>query len=228
MDGEHVRRVTFRVEHDCPLAQLSRALPHARIRAWSGHHFEVVELRAERTLWRHVEDTVKEHLDPLRILPTPEGGLAVWRPHGDSRSSITRRLEAHDLMWLQPLQVQNGWEHYDAIAFGPTGEQAALDDLQQDFPTQVVRRQWIGAGDVAAALFLSLHPVLGAPTDKQAEALLAADEMGYYHSPRGTTTAKVAERLGIGRSAFEERLRGAENRVMEHLLPAMRWYRQHD
>jgi len=217
--------VTFRVEHDCPLAELSRSLPDIPLRVWSGHHFEVVEVRASPARWPGVETEARRLLSPVRILRTPQGGLVVWHPHVDPSASISRRLESHEMMWLQPLRVERGWEHYDAIAFGKD-EQAALDDLRRDHATQVVRRQPMAAGDVAAALFMSLHPVMESPTEKQAEALLAAGDAGYYSSPRGATTAEVAARLGIGRSAFEERLRGAENRIMETLLPALRWYRE--
>lgn len=227
MDAEHLRRVTFRVQHDCPLAELSRDLPHADLRVWSGHRFEVVEVHAEKTLWNEVERAGRQHLRPVRVLRTPHGGIFVWHPPVDPMRSISRRLESHDLMWLQPLRVRGGWEHYDAIAFGE-GEQGALDDLRRDHETQVVQRQWINADDVAAALFLSLHPLLEAPTNKQAEALISAGEQGYYRSPRNVTTAEVAATLGIGRSAFEERLRGAENRIMGGLLPALRWYHEKD
>jgi predicted DNA binding protein len=63
--------------------------------------------------------------------------------------------------------------------------------------------------------------VLDAPTDKQAEALVAAGKAGYYRSPREATTAEVAAGMELGRSAFEERLRGAENRVLSALLPLL-------
>jgi predicted DNA binding protein len=228
MDGPPLRQVTFRVEHNCPLARLSLELPGVELRAWSGHRFEVVELRAGARNWVEVEQATRDILRPVRILRTPEGGLAVWHPAVEPEDSISRRLENHDLMWLQPMRVRDGWEHYDAISFGPEGEQAALDELRQQHPTQVVRRRSIGPEDVAAALFLSLHPVLEAPTAKQAEALAAAGSSGYYESPRNATTAEVASLLGIGRSAFEERLRGGENRIMAALLPALGWYRVRD
>lgn len=219
-----LRRVTFRVEHDCALARFSREVPEAALQVWSGHRFEVVHVRVAAEHWPTVVAAARRHLDPVRVLGTSDGGLVVWHPQVVAGGSISRRLEAHDLMWLQPLRVEAGWEHYDAIAFGD-GEQAALDDLRVDHATQVVGRGAMGAQDVAASLFLSLHPVLEAPTDKQAEALMVAGEAGYYATPRRTTTAKAAALLGIGRSAFEERLRGAENRVMEALLPALRWAR---
>lgn len=223
MDGPPIRRVTFRVQHDCPLANLSRDLVGSDLRAWSGHHFEVVEVRAPDR-----EDPVpaiRRRLAPLRVLPSRDRLYVVWRPYQAPGRSISRRLEAHQMMWLQPLRARDGWEHYDAIAFGESGEQGVLDEFRDEHPTQVVRRETIGMEDLTASLFLSLHPALDAPTDKQAEALLAAFRSGYYRTPRGTTTARLAASLGIGRSAFEERMRGGENRIMDAVMPALMAHR---
>jgi len=215
MDGT-ARAVTFRVQHDCPLAALSREVRELRV--WSGHRLEVVAIAARDR--DAAADAARRHLAPGSLLETPDGWLAVWRPRVDPKSSISRILEAHGLMWQQPLRVVDGWEHYDALAFGD-GEQAALDALRERHPTQVVRRQTIGAEDVTANLFSSLAPVLEAPTDKQAEALVTAHALGYYQSPRACTTTDVAATLGITRSSLEERLRGGENRVMGQVAPAL-------
>lgn len=225
MDGSTLRRITFRVQHDCPLATLSQALPRVDFLAWNGHAVEVVEVSPGRTAWEDVAAAARDHLPKVQVLATDKGGLLVWRPTVPSRESISRRLEKHGMMWLQPLRVREGWEHYDAFAFAPGGEQGALDDLRDHHPTQVARREDVPSEDLAAALFLSMLPALDAPTDKQGEALVAAWQAGYYRSPRGATTAEVAGALGIGRSAFEERLRGGENRVMDTVVPALSRHR---
>lgn len=214
MDG--VRALTFRVEHDCPLAELSRHVQELRV--WSGHRLEVVTIRCKDAAAGQA--AIQEALRPEALVPIAEGWLALWRPRVDAKSSISRILERHGLMWQQPLRVVDGWEHYDAFAFGD-GEQAALDELRSQHPTQVVRRQTLRVEEVTANLFQSLTPVLEAPTDKQAEALVVAHRLGYYQSPRKCTTADVAAALGITRSSLEERLRGAENKVMGELGPAL-------
>lgn len=215
-------QVTFRVEHDCPLARLSREVD-AEMVVWSGHRFEVVTFQGMRS-WTAALEPIRRILRPVRELQTPDGGMVVWHPDVEPKTSISRLLERADMMWQQPMRVVDGWEHYDAISFGER-EQDALDELRGDHTTQVVRRKRIRPEDVMATLFMSLQPALESPTDKQAEALLSAHTQGYYRSPRGTTTAGVAATLGITRSSFEERLRGGENRVMERVLPALRWQR---
>lgn len=224
MDGSvALRQVTFRVEHDCPLASLSKAVPQARFTAWSGHRIEVLEVRCTRAVWDHLVEVAPKHLQVERTFATPEGGVLVAQLEIPPAQSLSRILETHQCMALQPMRVAAGWESYDAIAFGPAREpeQAALAALSKKWPTQVTRRRSIGPSDLLASLFLSMRPVLEDPTDKQAEALVAALRAGYYRSPRGATTAEVAGTLGLGRSAFEERLRGAENRILASVATAL-------
>ncbi len=229
MDGSRpaLRQVTFRVEHDCPMARLSAQVPAARFTNWSGHRVEVIEVRAAPALWQQAAAAAGRHLEVVRTIATPEGGLLVAELHVDDAASVSRILEAHHCMALQPMRVAAGWEHYDAIAFGPAKnpEQPALEALSRRWPTQVVRRRTIGPGDLMASLFQSLRPILDAPTDKQAKALVAAAGEGYYQSPRRATTAQVAATLGIGRSAFEERLRGGENRILRAVADALATHR---
>ncbi len=171
-----------------------------------------------------MDEAAARHLAPERTVHTPDGTLWVWTPRVDPKSSISHILERHGLLWQQPLRVVRGWEHYDALALAG-GEQGALVELARSHPTRVVRRQEIRPEDIQASLFWSLQPALEAPTQKQAEALIAAHGAGYYRSPRGATTAEVAAGLGITRSSFEERLRAGENRVMDAVLPVLAWTR---
>ena len=222
MDGA-LRQVTFRVKHDCPLAAMSAEVPSARFRVWGGHRIEVIEAVCGRAVWPQVVEAANRHLGVQRVFPSPEGGLIVAEMTVAPERSISRTLENHQCVWLQPLRLEEGWEHYDAIAFAPSSapEQEALDALSTKYATRVVRRRNIKPEDFTASLFLSLRPLLEAPTEKQAEALVTAGKGGYYRTPRDATTAELADVLGLGRSAFEERLRGAENRILGALAPLL-------
>jgi O-6-methylguanine DNA methyltransferase len=73
-----------------------------------------------------------------------------------------------------------------------------------------------GRGSLSSPLFL---PNL---TEKQARALLAAYQAGYYQFPRNVTTQGVSEALGIARSTFEQHLNRAEHHVIQAMLPLIR------
>lgn len=55
-------------------------------------------------------------------------------------------------------------------------------------------------------------------TRKQEEALRVATEMGYFEIPRGADPATVAGELGLSKSAFLERLRRAEQALLEQIF----------
>lgn len=71
-------------------------------------------------------------------------------------------------------------------------------------------------GALSSPLFL---PKL---TEKQARAILAAFEAGYYEFPRRATTEEVSLSLGIARSTFEQHLNRAEHHVVRAMLPLVR------
>lgn len=226
MDGS-LQRLSFRVRHDCPLAEASRAVPGVDLEVWSGHRFELVSARAPSARQQALRAAWHEHLRPERVIAFHDGVMALWRPRVKPKASISRRLERHGLLWMQPLRVRDGWEYFDAFAFDDAGARAAIAELRTETTVRLVRRERVGPDAIAASLFVSLHGALEAPTDKQAEAIVAAFAAGYYRSPRGATTADVAGIMGLGRSAFEERLRGGENRLMADLAPALHQARPH-
>lgn len=55
-------------------------------------------------------------------------------------------------------------------------------------------------------------------TDKQVDALRIAHRMGYFEVPRETTAADVADALGIGKTAFLERLHRGQRRLVDQVL----------
>lgn len=71
-------------------------------------------------------------------------------------------------------------------------------------------------GALSSPLFLSKL------TEKQARALLAAFDSGYYEFPRNVTTQDVSTSLGIARSTFEQHLNRAEHHVIRAMLPLVR------
>ena len=78
------------------------------------------------------------------------------------------------------------------------------------------------AGRQGARSSLSSPLFLPKLTEKQARALLAAFEAGYYEFPRNITTEDVSVSLGIARSTFEQHLNRAEHHVIRAMIPLVR------
>lgn len=221
MSPGRLTHLAFRLQHDCPVAMLSRDLPDAPMRTWSGHQREVLHIRAEEVDHEAVTTAVREHLPEATTFEFAHGIVAIHEPAWPKSDSITRRLEEHKALWLQPLQYRAGWEYYDVVSLDDERLQQYLGGLLQRYSLEVVARDSVDRTTLLSAFFVPMNPVLEGLTEKQEQALLAAWRDGYYEQPRGTTTREVAKGMGISRSAFEERLRKAENLVINGVAPTL-------
>jgi predicted DNA binding protein len=89
---------------------------------------------------------------------------------------------------------------------GPAGAlQAVVDELPETVSSDLRTVGDYGVGRVGDA---------GELTDRQAEAVAAAVERGYYDDPRGASVADVADELGCAPGTAAEHLRRAERTVM--------------
>src|SRR5213594_3133882 len=119
---------------------------------------------------------------------------------------------------IPPIRWQHGEARVTLVLEDGADPQALLDQ----FPgARLVskRRQTPPRGDRVAYSSPLFLPKL---TEKQARALLAAHDAGYYEFPRKATTEEVSLSLGIARSTFEQHLNRAEHHVVRALLPMVR------
>ncbi|MFB6178978.1 MAG: helix-turn-helix domain-containing protein [Halorientalis sp.] len=79
--------------------------------------------------------------------------------------------------------------------------------LEQDLDMEVVRLQDATESDPEGGL-----------TDEQFEALVTAYKMGYFDVPKGATQADVADALGISPPSLSERLKRAQQSLIEQHL----------
>ena len=102
------------------------------------------------------------------------------------------------------------------------GEAADLQEVQALFPDARLLSTRAVAGGSA------VHEVLGSPlflpslTRKQARALQAAFDAGYYDFPRRVTMDEVSPALNISRSTLQEHLHRAEAHLIRAMLPLVR------
>jgi O-6-methylguanine DNA methyltransferase len=135
-------------------------------------------------------------------------------------------LEEQNAHIVPPIRWQRGEARITLVLEVGTDPRAILDR----FPDSrlVSKRQPAARQGVRDALSSPLF--LPKLTEKQARALLAAFEAGYYEFPRRVTTEDVSESLGIARSTFEQHLNRAEHHIVRALAPivAMRAGRSKD
>lgn len=220
--SDSLRLLRFRIAHTCPLARFSRDIPDQRFTVWSGHDVAVLQVMCSRGEWPGIVEGARSQMRLHRSFQSADGGLLVASIDVTPDDSISRTLEAHHCLWMQPVVLEGGWEHYESIVYGATSDQRILGALRRHGSCQLLKRRPVEARELAQSLFFNGNPIVNGPTDKQVEALIAAGDGGYYQKPRRTTTRELAGQLALGRSSFEERLRSGENRIMAALLPAFK------
>jgi hypothetical protein len=62
------------------------------------------------------------------------------------------------------------------------------------------------------------YDIMSTMTERQREALTAAQKFGYYQYPRKISTADLAEKLGLTKATLIEHLRKAENALISDLV----------
>lgn len=216
---ELLSHVVFRLRHNCPLATLSREFPDVLFLSWTTHRQEIVQaVSPSKDVSSRVAARFLEKLPKCKTITFDGGVLAIHPILWPKKESISWQLESHHALWLQPLRCRDGWEYFDVVSPQPEPFQDYLGKLMKEFPLEIEYRGRVGGRELASSFFVPLNPVLGSLTPKQMEAILGALKLGYYRQPRHTTTREVAASLGVSRSAFEERLRNAENAVIEGAL----------
>ena len=119
---------------------------------------------------------------------------------------------------LPPIRWQRGEALVTLVLEDGTDPRTLLDQFPE--ARLVSKRRPPGRQGARGALSSPLF--LPTITEKQARALLAAFEAGYYEFPRNVTTEDVSQSLGIARSTFEQHLNRAEHHVIRAMLPLVR------
>lgn len=145
---------------------------------------------------------------------------------GKEEEDAIASLAEHNAHIVPPIQWRRG-EALITLVLEPGTDPRAILNRFPD--ARLVSKRQPGRGR-AARDALSSPLFLSKLTEKQAQALLAAFESGYYDFPRNVTTEDVSLSLGIARSTFEQHLNRAEHHVIQAMLPLvrMRSGRPHD
>jgi O-6-methylguanine DNA methyltransferase len=161
-----------------------------------------------------IQDSGREVLHSART----EDEVTLLLEGGRREEETIASLADQNAHVVPPIRWQRGEALVTLILEDGTDPRTILDQFPE--ARLVSKRQPGGRqgnrGALSSPLFL---PEL---TEKQARALLAAFDAGYYEFPRNITTQDVSLSLGIARSTFEQHLNRAEHHVIRAMLPLVR------
>ncbi|MCI4348556.1 MAG: helix-turn-helix domain-containing protein [Thermoplasmata archaeon] len=145
-----------------------------------------------------------------------------WSRHG----GLHRLFEASKCRLTIPWMYQDGWGYFRVLSLDGGRLRSLLSQVGKNGELRLIRKTEMPVDVLPTTTWI--QGVFSELTPKQAEAVLQAHRAGYYLSPRNVTRGQIAQKLGVGRTTFEEHIRKAERKVMNALVPALTDYTRTD
>lgn len=224
-DAMTLYETAFRLQHDCPLNDLSRRHPELVMTSWCNSETDVLEI-SEYEGAGQFQDDLEAMWRSMKVKPLRRSqsgrDLQVMIYHcgcDNIPAPVTAVFEKNRCLELQPCVYRGGWEYYRIISFSEKDARNVFATLGRYCNIEVVSRRSIRSGAVREAMLVSTTALFGGLTRKQAQALVFALENGYYQVPKKVTTEEMASRLRLPRTTYEEHLRKAEGKVLRSVAP---------
>lgn len=129
-------------------------------------------------------------------------------------ANIERFLARHGCLLVPPLTYAAGEKRARVLALEADALAAFYGDLTGAFDVTVETKRSI-TSVTPDSPFLPVDALLPSLSPRQREVFRTAHDQGYYELPRETTTAAIAEAVGVERRTAEEHLRLAEKRLFD-------------
>jgi predicted DNA binding protein len=205
---------TFRLQHDCPLNDLSKEHPGLVMSSWCNSETDVLEITADSPadLEYLQNDKPLERALRTKILRRSNSNrnVQIVIRHCECAhipAPVSPVFEKNNCLELQPAIYRGGWEYYRVISFSEKDMRRVFATLEPYCKLEIISRRAMQSGAVKEIMLVSTTALFGGLTRKQVQALVFALENGYYHVPKKVTTEEMASKLKLPRTTYEEHLR---------------------
>jgi methylated-DNA-[protein]-cysteine S-methyltransferase len=219
--GESIDRVTYKVALATRASGLLRLLTERHeglvVDLYPGRPYLLLQCtgRADEL------DDAREALDAAGSIvheSRSDGRITLFLESGEREDPLLALLASRADHVIPPVRWQGGEARITLLVDDATD----LRELASRFPEgRLLSKRALSNGSAAREALGSplLLPTL---SPKQAAALVAAFEAGYYDYPKRVTTEDVSAAIGVARSTFQEHLSRAEGHVVRAMLPLVR------
>ena len=222
--------LTFKLQHECPYNNFSREYPSTIISHWCNWSRDVLEI-----VYGSLQET-RARQEIRKMLKSAGSKIIRQSPTSSSIQFVLQHcacdklppptlpwIEKYNCLNLQPMVYTGGWEWYRVMAFSEQDIKKLFRDLERrNCDVEVTSRKSVSEESVHSSLLIPASSLLSGLTEKQARALIAAIDNGYYNLPRNATAMEIARRLGIPRTSFVDHLRKAQNKLIRTIGPYAR------
>jgi predicted DNA binding protein len=216
----------FKVIHDCPFGNISRKFPSLKMFQWCNREHEVLEL---------IIETHEDYAILMEEISKLSGIIDVLSDRNkvhlvtkscfcSNENSVTKNIDACNLLHVAPVVYEKGWEYFRVIAFRHEDLEELLQRLEEKgFVFEILRKVPFDSF-IASSLTLTADTLFSDLTEKQTDALLTAYRNGYYQLPRKANVQEIAFKMRVPRTTFQEHVKKAENKLVAALVPYIQLY----
>lgn len=220
--------VVFKVTHDCPFCNISKKFPDLKMFNWCNREHDVIELIVDEPEgYSNVIDEISK-IDGIveKSSDLHNAHFFVRQCYCKSENSVTRILDAFDLLQISPIVYRHGWEYYRVIAFKHKDLKGLMGKFEErGFRFEILRKVDFD-GFIAGSMTLTADALFSDLTEKQMDALLTAYSNGYYNLPRRANVQEIASKKRVSRTTYQEHLKKAENKLVASLIPYVQLFRR--
>lgn len=209
---------TLRVEPGGPYGAPT-ADTDATVEVWCNDHCDLLDVRGDPD--GRVVDAIADHVGVREAVADGRSVVVTEECLKAEERTIEGDLDRHDCLLVPPLRYEDGAKFCRVLAISADDLAALYRDLVADGSVSVVEKRTVESPSVKHPM-VDMESALPALSPRQRETLLAAHEEGYYEIPRRTTTAELADRLGVERRTAEDHLRRAENKLVDAMVEPLR------
>jgi len=220
--------VVLKVTHDCPFCNISKKFPSLKMFGWCNREHEVFELIVDD---QQEYSAVIEEMSKLGGIMEKSSDqskvhLVTKKCFCTMENSVSKNIDAFNLLHISPVIYERGWEYYRIIVFRHDDLKGLMQRLEKRGFVFDITHKTPFDGSLASSLTLTADALFSDLTDKQIDALMTAYNHGYYKLPRKAPVTAIAEKKRVPRTTFQEHLKKAENKLVVSLVPYIQLYRQ--
>lgn len=216
--------VSFKIDYDYPFIDISRKFPDLRFKMWCLWGRELLEVPVhDETVAFEVEKAVKKAGRLIdKVTASGDSRIFMLKCTCDRYDSVWNIAGDNEFVDAPPAVYHGGWGFFRLITFEEDNIRPLFKDLNLRGKTELLSKREIDLNVLPSSVWV--NSMFSDLTEKQKNALLKAQQYGYYTSPRNITTDSIAKSMGISRSTFEEHLRKAENKIISTIIPYLRLF----
>ena len=133
-------------------------------------------------------------------------------------SKIRQIISKFNATIVNPIVLKNNWEYMTVIVTQYEDIEHIRSEIENFYRVEVLKIENIDVG-TSYMHSNSIKELINLLTKQQRDTLIRAWKKGYYKIPRNVKTEELAQEQQITRYALEKKLRVAENKVMENIIP---------